>query len=67
MDVMARLVSIREDRKIPQLTVAKRMGWGQSSISKLEKKLAKNIRVGDLQRYAEALGVAVTVEIDDPA
>jgi len=60
------LMVMRNKRGLTQADVAKKMGYRQSKISKLEHTGADSISVGDLRRYAEALGVNITISFHEP-
>jgi predicted XRE-type DNA-binding protein len=57
------LAALRERRKLTQRQVAKLLGTSQPYIAKLESGRVKNLGVGTLVKYAQALGGTVTVRI----
>lgn len=54
--LVTRLVAIRVAKGLSQRDVADRMQCSQSRLSKLENTPDNNIKLGDLRRYAEAVG-----------
>jgi transcriptional regulator with XRE-family HTH domain len=57
------LAALREKRKLTQRQVAKLIGTSQPYVAKLESGQIKNIGVGTLVKYAQALGGTVSVQI----
>ena len=57
------LAALREKRKLTQRQVAKLLGTSQPYVAKLESGRVKNIGVGTLVKYAQALGATVSVQI----
>ena len=57
------LAALREKRKLSQRQVAKLIGASQPYVAKLESGQVKNIGVGTLVKYAQALGGTVSVQI----
>jgi predicted XRE-type DNA-binding protein len=57
------LAALREKRKLTQRQVAKLLGTSQPYVAKLESGRIKNLGVGTLVKYAQALGGTVTVQI----
>jgi transcriptional regulator with XRE-family HTH domain len=57
------LAALREKRKLSQRQVAKLIGTSQPYVAKLESGQIKNIGVGTLVKYAQALGGTVSVQI----
>jgi predicted XRE-type DNA-binding protein len=57
------LAALREKRKLTQRQVAKLIGASQPYVAKLESGRVKNLGVGTLVKYAQALGATVTVQI----
>ena len=57
------LAALRERRKLTQRQVAKLLGTSQPYVAKLESGRVKNLGVGTLVKYAQALGGRVTVQI----
>ena len=57
------LAALREKRKLTQRQVAKLLGTSQPYVAKLESGRVKNLGVGTLVKYAQALGGTVTVRI----
>lgn len=62
-DVRARLVTRRRALGLSQRAVAARMGTTQSAVSDLEHGVNPNPSVDTLHRWAQALGVTVTVAL----
>lgn len=61
----AMLQLAREDAGMTQQQVAERMGTKKSAISRLENN-AGDVRLSTLQRYAEAVGRRIVVEVAEP-
>jgi predicted XRE-type DNA-binding protein len=57
------LAALRERRKLTQRQVAKLLGTSQPYVAKLESGRVKNLGIGTLVKYAQALGGTVTVRI----
>ena len=57
------LAALREKRKLTQRQVAKLLGTSQPYVAKLESGRVKNLGVGTLVKYAQALGATVSVQI----
>lgn len=57
------LVALREKRRLTQRQVAKLLGTSQPYVAKLESGRIKNLGVGTLVKYAQALGATVSVQI----
>jgi len=57
------LAALRERRKLTQSQVAKLIGTSQPYVAKLESGRIKNLGVGTLVKYAQALGATVSVQI----
>ena len=56
------LKTAREDAKLTQAQVAKRLGTHKSAISRMENH-AEDIRLSTLQRYAQAVGCILKLEL----
>jgi transcriptional regulator with XRE-family HTH domain len=56
------LKTAREDAKLTQAQVAERLGTHKSAISRMENH-AEDIRLSTLQRYAEAVGCILKLEL----
>lgn len=63
-DVMRTLVQIRKDKKLRQVDIAKSLGVGQPAVSELEGGFTSP-RLDTLARYAEALGLTLTVTLEE--
>lgn len=59
--VLPRLIAFRQRRGISQAEMARRLKCTQSCVSKLEHAKEKDVRVGDLYRYARALGLKMRI------
>ena len=57
------LAALREKRKLSQRQAAELLGTSQPYIAKLESGRVKNVGVGTLVKYAQALGGTVTVQV----
>jgi transcriptional regulator with XRE-family HTH domain len=57
------LAALREKRKLTQREVAKLIGTSQPYVAKLESGQIKNMGVGTLVKYAQALGGTISVQI----
>lgn len=57
------LAALREKRKLTQKQVAKLLGTSQPYVAKLESGRVRNVGVGTLVKYAQALGATVSVQI----
>lgn len=57
------LVSRRENTTT-QMEVARRMGIAQSTVAKLELRDADFVRLGDLCKYAAALGLSIKFTVE---
>lgn len=55
------LVAIRQARNLPQRAIARRMGVGKSAVSNLERDHTRDPKLSTLTRYADALGVHITI------
>lgn len=55
------LFGLRSARGMSQRQIAEKLGCSQSRISKLENSEDGDVRLGDLDQYAEALGLDVTL------
>lgn len=55
------LVAIRLSRNLPQRAIAKRMGISRPAISRLENDHQRDPHLSTLLRYADALGVHITI------
>lgn len=60
------LRSMREDRGLRQADVAKAAGVSQSAVSRAERGVLGDLRVGALERMAIALGGSLSIEIRSP-
>lgn len=60
-ELMAALVARREDLRLTQADVARRMQVSQAFISQIEN--ARDIKVSTVMRYARALGVLVDITV----
>jgi HTH-type transcriptional regulator/antitoxin HipB len=58
----AMLLSARQQAGLTQVEVARRLGTHKSAISRMENH-AENIRLSTLQRYAEAVGCFLSLEL----
>jgi len=54
--IISRLMAIRAARGLCQTEIADRLGVSQGSVSKLESSEDADVRLGTLQKYAEAVG-----------
>lgn len=54
----------RATQHLSQEDIAEKMGCTQSRISKLESTTDANLRLGDLARYADALGLRISIVLD---
>ena len=61
-EVFDYLIDFRKSEGLSQVEVASRMGVGQSTVSEFESK-KHTPRVATLERYANALGLTVEVNI----
>lgn len=61
-EVFDYLIDFRKSEGLSQIEVASRMGVGQSTVSEFESK-KHTPRVGTLARYADALGLELTMEL----
>lgn len=59
------LIELRIFSGLSQKDIAKKMHCSQSRISKLENTKSKDVRLGDLQDYIEALGYTLTIRFFD--
>lgn len=55
------LASIRQQRRISQTTIARRMGTRKSAISRLESNTDRTPYLSTVLRYADALGVTIGI------
>lgn len=60
------LYGLRCKADLSQTQLAKRVGTSQSRISKLEQSTDQNMKLGDLEAYAEALGMQVQIRFSRP-
>jgi len=59
---LSRLLTVmRAQKKMSQKQAAEKLGWSQGRISKLETKEDRQISVGDLLDYSEALGIDMSL------
>ena len=59
--IVKQLVALRSAKSLSQAEIAKAMGCTQSRISKLESGVDSDLRLGDLENYLDALGLASRV------
>lgn len=57
------LTVVRAQMGLSQTKAAKKLGWSQGRVSKLEMKADHDVSVGDLVDYAEAMGMQVAVTL----
>ncbi len=57
------LAALREKRKLTQRQVAKLLGTSQPYVAKIESGRVRNLGIGTLVKYAQALGGTVSVQI----
>ena len=57
------LAALREKRKLTQRQVAALLGTSQPYVAKIESGRVKNLGVGTLVKYAQALGGTVSIRI----
>ena len=57
------LAALREKRRLTQRQVAKLLGTSQPYVAKIESGRVRNLGIGTLVKYAQALGGTVSVQI----
>lgn len=62
--VMRTLVEIRKEKKLRQVDIARALGVGQPAVSELEGGLTSP-RLDTLARYADALGMTLTITLEE--
>ena len=62
--IALKLTQMRIERKISQQEMARRCRWSQSRISKMESKPDKDIKLGDLLTYSQALKTSLELHIN---
>ena len=62
--VLEQLIAHRVEAGITQEDLAKKLGCSQSWVSKIENSPWEEITIGELKRYADALGCSVSFDID---
>jgi transcriptional regulator with XRE-family HTH domain len=55
------LTVMRAHKELSQKDAAKKLGWSQSRVSKLETKEDRSIAIGDLLDYSDALGMELSL------
>lgn len=60
------LAALRASKGLTQKELAARMGRTQSALSKLETTDNDDFRLGDVRAYASALGLRVSVSLEEP-
>lgn len=63
--VISSLMALRAAKNLSQADVAKKLGCSQSRVSKMEKSLDSDIRLGDFADYAEAVGFDINLVLID--
>lgn len=61
------LQAIREELKVDQMELAKKLGKSQPTLSKFEKKVGVNSKLGSIVEYLAALGCEVSLDIKMPS
>lgn len=59
--LLAELIAIRHTRNLSQATIARRMGISRPAISRLENDHGRDPKLSTVTRYADALGVHITI------
>ena len=65
--IVSALEDIRVRKGLRQKDVAERMQVSESTVSRFEDSRDEDVRVGDLVKYADAIGMKLTLFMEDPS
>ena len=60
------LRGLRDQANLSQESLAKRLGWSQSRVGKVEGRLLRDLRLGECEDYCRALGLEFHFAIAEP-
>lgn len=60
------LKTLRDRANLSQESMAKRVGWSQTKVSKFEGRLLRDLSLGDVEDYCRALGLEFDFSINEP-